>query len=144
MLYKIAGVTQPKSLSLKANVERQNRGAVVGRDRLTWRTETNGCLALYSRKGRRALVGVEPDRKNPRLYRVRFPDADLSDTTNLTRAKDVAMVFALRHLNLRVQETATERPRGRQEPARPSDGSGRSKRMTASPDALLAVSGQEP
>jgi hypothetical protein len=33
------------------------------------------------------------------MYRVRFPNGDLTDMVNLTRAKDAAIVLALTNLN---------------------------------------------
>jgi hypothetical protein len=90
--------------------------AIVGRDRLTWRKEGNH-LYLYHRSSRRPLVGVVPDSKYPKMFRVQYPNGTLSDFVNLTRAKDAAAVFALRALNSKAQESASERPTGRRKPA---------------------------
>jgi hypothetical protein len=81
-------------------------GAIVGRDRLTWRRES-GLLCLYYRLHHGAIVTVEPDRTYPGLFRVRLPDGDLSEILNLSRAKDAAIAAVLHHLNSTVQETGT-------------------------------------
>jgi len=47
----------------------------------------------------RLLAVIEPDSEPTGLYRVRFPDGEISDVTNLTRAKDAAIVRGLAKLN---------------------------------------------
>jgi hypothetical protein len=38
---------------------------------------------------------VVPDKKSPRMYRVRRPDGSLTDMVNLTRARDAAQGLAI-------------------------------------------------
>jgi hypothetical protein len=40
--------------------------------------------------GRKLLATIEPDGHCPELFRVRFPNGFVTDTVNLTRAKDAA------------------------------------------------------
>ena len=54
---------------------------------------------LELRLGRRVLATVKPDPEWPKLYRVHTP-SHVSDTVNLTRAKDAAVCLALACLNL--------------------------------------------
>jgi hypothetical protein len=44
--------------------------------------------------GRFTGFTVSPDQKCPSIWRVRHPHGRLSNTVNLTRAKDVALAFA--------------------------------------------------
>jgi hypothetical protein len=53
---------------------------------------------LHYGKDRKPLLTVEPDAKHPSMWRIRYPDGQLSDMVNLTRAKDAAGVIALRDL----------------------------------------------
>jgi hypothetical protein len=75
---------------------------IVGRDRLAWH-RAGDILSL--RRGRSAaiLAAVETDPKWAGMFRVRC-GGELSDMVNLTRAKDAAVVLALRSLNSKVQE----------------------------------------
>jgi hypothetical protein len=45
------------------------------------------------------LATIEFDSKYPQMRRVRLPDGHLTDTVNLTRAKDAAICLALANLN---------------------------------------------
>jgi hypothetical protein len=47
----------------------------------------------------RLLATVERDPKWPTMWRVRLSDGYLTDTANLTRAKDAAVTLALASLN---------------------------------------------
>jgi len=47
--------------------------------------------SLHRDRSQRVLIRVIPDGE---FYRVEWPDADLSDLTNLTRAKDAALRWA--------------------------------------------------
>jgi hypothetical protein len=86
---------------------RSKIGAVVGGDRLRWRTTENGA-ALYHGQRKRPLALIEPDAEWEGMYRVRLPDGRLSDMVNLTRAKDAALSIALQALNSGPQERAQE------------------------------------
>jgi hypothetical protein len=77
--------------------------AIVGRDRLTWRSDGHG-LYLFHGASPRPLVSIEPDSKYP-LFRIRYPNGELSDMVNLSRAKEAASAFALRSLNSEAQES---------------------------------------
>jgi hypothetical protein len=69
------------------------KGDVIGFDELRWRG-----LALYL--GRRAtgfVVVLDP--VHAHMWRVRYPDGQLSDLLNLSRAKDAAVGLALAVLN---------------------------------------------
>lgn len=48
--------------------------------------------------GKKILVTIKPDEEYPKMWRVIEWDGSLSDMVNLTRAKDAAMVRALRIL----------------------------------------------
>jgi hypothetical protein len=88
-----------------------DRRSITGRDRLTWRKD-GARLLLYHGSDPNPLAAVEPDAKYPFLSRVRYPDGQLSDMVNLTRAKDAACWFALRSLNSPPQETPSEGSQG--------------------------------
>ena len=47
----------------------------------------------------RVLAAIEPDQTCPGLWRVRLPGGHLTDTVNLSRAKDAAASLALGVLN---------------------------------------------
>src|SRR5215471_7521488 len=47
------------------------------------------------RHGKRILASIEPDKDWPGMWRVRLPNGQLTDTVNLTWAKDAAVVLAL-------------------------------------------------
>jgi hypothetical protein len=81
--------------------------SIVGRDRLTWRKE-GARLLLFHGADENPLAIVEPDAKYPFLFRIRYPNGDLSDMVNLTRAKYAACWFALRSLNSPPQGTRLE------------------------------------
>jgi|SRR5271156_3786937 len=82
---------------------------MIGRDRLSWRRAGN-VLTLHYGKSRRPLAYVEPDAEWGGMFRVRSACGGITDMVNLSRAKDAAASIALVHLNLEVQETATEAP----------------------------------
>jgi hypothetical protein len=67
---------------------------MYGRNNLAWNGRE---LRLGSKRGR-VLASVEPDAEWPELWRVRF-GTHLSDTVNLSRAKDAAMVLVMAELN---------------------------------------------
>lgn len=73
-----------------------------GADARLARTHRGGCR-LSPRKPK-----VVPDAAHPGMWRVRWPDGSLSETTNLTRAKDAVACFI---------ETEERRQRGRQSPS---------------------------
>ena len=49
-------------------------------------------------KSTKALAEVIPDDEYAGMWRIRWPDGQLSDMVNLTRAKDAARVLAMRDL----------------------------------------------
>ena len=67
------------------------------RDRtdLVWRG-----FALHLGEQIEPLLTVVPDDRSG-LFRIRFCDGHLSDTVNLSRAKDAALSIALAHANLK-------------------------------------------
>jgi hypothetical protein len=90
----------------KPKASAQKRGAVVGRDRLSWR-RTGNALGLYYGTSKKPLLHVEPDAIWRGIFRIRS-GSEISDMVNLTRAKDAALAIALRHLNSEVQETTSD------------------------------------
>jgi hypothetical protein len=56
-------------------------------------------LRLNTSKGR-LLATIIPDPDWPKMYRVQMPSRDLTNTVNLTRAKDAARSLALADLNV--------------------------------------------
>jgi hypothetical protein len=104
---------RPKFRLKKASV-------IVGRDRLTWRSFGHR-LSLFHGASRRPLVSIESDSKYPSLFRIRYPSGELSDTVNLSRAKEAAWAFALRSLNSEVQESRPGGLQARQKARRVSD-----------------------
>lgn len=44
--------------------------------------------------GRRRIARVLPDANYPMVFRIHWPDGDVSDMVNLTRAKDAAIAWA--------------------------------------------------
>ena len=68
-------------------------------------------------KGNKLLVAnkntgakILPDAKWPGMFRVEFPPGTLSDTANLTRAKDAAISIIAQHLNSEARRTAIGAP----------------------------------
>jgi hypothetical protein len=53
---------------------------------------------LHYGKSRKALAEVIPDDEHAGMWRIRWPDDQLSDMVNLTRAKDAARVLAMRNV----------------------------------------------
>lgn len=135
MAYKNTGICHSNSSSPSSQY-------IVGRDRLTWRSEGTQ-LSLYHGSNCRPLVGIEPDSKYPGMFRVRYPNGNLSGIVNLTRAKDAAAVFALRRLNPKPQETAAEHHTTRQKLDRASEQPRGRSRTPALRNGVLAVLGQE-
>ena len=86
--------------------------SVFGRRDLTWHREQDGTLALCRTGSRTILARIIADRVYPSMWRVKMPLGNLSDMTNLVRAKDAAMSIALAILNCeqKAQETASEAP----------------------------------
>ena len=74
---------------------------MYGRQDLIWHGSQ---LRLLSDHGV-VLATIEPDKTCPGLWRVRLPGGYLTDTVNLSRAKDAAASLALGVLNQR-QEAA--------------------------------------
>lgn len=99
--------------SLPFKQARRKRGAIVGRDRLTWRAKAGG-FALYYGHARQALAYVMPDPTWPGMFRMQLPDGQFSDLANLSRIKDAACATALKALNSKAQETAAAGPPARQ------------------------------
>ena len=107
----IAGRT---SLIANSAANRKQAHRIVGRDRLSWRTDVGGCFSLHFGRRTPALIHVVPDGEWPHMFRVRSADGTLSDMVNLTRAKDAARAAALRDLNFDPQETTVgARPFGK-------------------------------
>jgi hypothetical protein len=57
---------------------------------------TAAVQSLFYGDSRTAIAQVIPNADHPSLWRVRWPDGQLSMMTNLTRAKDVAAAMAER------------------------------------------------
>lgn len=66
-------------------------GHCFGRHELVWD-------GLNLRLGERVMATIEPDANWPGMWRVRF-GGNLSDMTNLSRAKDAAISLVLSELN---------------------------------------------
>jgi hypothetical protein len=96
---------------------------IVGRDRLTWRLNGHR-LCLFHGASRRPLVSIKPDSKYPSLFRIRYPNGELSEMVNLSRAKEAASAFALRSLNSEAQNRRPEGSPVRQNTGRVSDTGG--------------------
>jgi hypothetical protein len=92
---------------------RRKHGAIIGGDRLVWRTGSDG-LTLHHGQARKLLARIVPDQTWPGMFRIEFPDGRISDMVNLTRAKDAAIAIALRSLNSKAQETSRDAPSVRQ------------------------------
>jgi len=118
------------------------RGAIVGRDRLTWRAR-DGRWMLFHRSDRRPIAVVESDANWPGLFRIRYPDGHVSDVVNLTRAKNAAAVFALRCLNSKSQESAADRVTKRLEATRVPEQGRALSRASGAGNGMLAVDAQE-
>ena len=116
--------------------------SVFGRRDLTWHREQDGTLALCRTGSRTILARIVADRVYPSMWRVKIPLGNLSDMTNLVRAKDAAMSIALSILNheQKAQETASEAP-----PTAPNDFEALSDLETvlASPEARLDMPDRE-
>jgi hypothetical protein len=61
--------------------------AIVGRDRLNWRSNGYG-FCLFHDTSRRSLISIKPDARYP--TRIRYPNGEISDVVNLSRAKAAA------------------------------------------------------
>ena len=78
---------------------------VYSRRDLSWRTVPEGwALHCYGRHD--AVLHVVPDTVHPGMWRVRCPDGALTDTANLTWARDGALSIALAMLNQQVEVAA--------------------------------------
>jgi hypothetical protein len=77
---------------------------IVGRDRLVWRTDSDGQALYY---GKVCLARVISDLKWPGMFRV-LAQGECSDLCNLSRARDAAMFIALENLNSEPQERPCE------------------------------------
>jgi hypothetical protein len=64
-------------------------------DHLSW----EGLTIRLGKRGH-VLAYVIPDPDWPNMYRVQMPGRDLSDTVNLSRAKDAAVCLALASVNV--------------------------------------------
>jgi hypothetical protein len=51
-------------------------------------------MTLHYGKRQTALAEIVADEAYPAMYRVRWPNGDISDMVNLSRAKDAAIVLA--------------------------------------------------
>jgi hypothetical protein len=55
--------------------------------------------SLHYGKSTKALAEVIPDNEYLGMWRIRWPDGQLSDMVNLSRAKDAACVLAMRNID---------------------------------------------
>jgi hypothetical protein len=80
---------------------------------LAWKRGSDGVLSLV---GHRRSGHVQPDRATPGMWRVQWTDGQLSDLTNLTRAKDALARFveSERRRERSLAEEAFRRPLVRQ------------------------------
>jgi hypothetical protein len=51
---------------------------------------------LHYGKSRKPLACLKPDDRYPTMWRIHWPDGEVSDMVNLTRAKDAAAVLVRR------------------------------------------------
>jgi hypothetical protein len=52
--------------------------------------------ALYYGRSKTPLAWVKPDERYPSMWRIHWPDGEVSDMVNLTRARDAAVAGAER------------------------------------------------
>lgn len=57
--------------------------------------------ALHLGNKQTPLAHVIPDDKHPGMWRIRWPDGEVSDMVNLARAKDAALTLCAAKLSLR-------------------------------------------
>jgi DNA topoisomerase VI subunit B len=95
----------------------RKHGAIIGGDRLVWRTDSGG-LSLHHGKSQQTLVRGEPYANWRGMFRIRCRNGRTSDMGNLSWIKDAALAIALRSLNSRAQETARKGPPVREKPSR--------------------------
>jgi hypothetical protein len=50
--------------------------------------------ALYYGKSKKPLAWVKPDERYSSMWRIHWPDGEVSDMVNLTRARDAARTMA--------------------------------------------------
>ena len=55
-------------------------------------------MALHYGTSKTPLAWIVPDAKYYKMWRIQWPDGSLSDMVNLSRAKDAAMVLAMRQV----------------------------------------------
>ena len=76
----------------------------------TWRWHQDGTWSLHVEGRRGAVLDVVRDEAHPQMWRIRHPDGRLSDTVNLSRAKDAAISVALGLLNRSPESTPVTPP----------------------------------
>jgi hypothetical protein len=81
------------------NLCRENRGEAgldlisAGKHGLNSRSPQNPQWALQYGNARTPLALVAPDSRWPEMWRIHWPDGEVSDLTNLSRARDAALVI---------------------------------------------------
>jgi hypothetical protein len=84
------------------NLCRENRGEAgldfisAGKHGLNSRSPQNPQWALQYGNTRTPLALVVPDRRWPNMWRVHWPDGQISDLANLSRARDAALAICER------------------------------------------------
>jgi hypothetical protein len=58
-------------------------------------------FALHYGTSKKVLATVIPDDKWPTMWRIHWPDGQLSDMVNIARAKDAAFSIAARKLSIK-------------------------------------------
>jgi hypothetical protein len=76
-------------------LNRANRAEHTARAAATWLAPADA-YALYYGNARSPLCRVVPDIRYPGMWRVAWPDGQLSDMVNLARARDAAAAIAER------------------------------------------------
>jgi hypothetical protein len=59
----------------------------------------SSAYSLHYGKSAKVLAEVIPDNEYAGMWRIRWPDGQLSDMVNLSRAKDAACVLAMRNID---------------------------------------------
>jgi hypothetical protein len=108
---------------------------VFAANELDWRAVSKGKLGLHLGRDRVPLLHVVADETYPGMWRVLTSDGALSDTVNLSRAKDAGLAIALRELNRKERQERPQEPRLCEFPTRPlREGGTRLDRMGEAPD----------
>jgi hypothetical protein len=116
---------------------RYQRGTIVGRDRLIWRTTKHG-LSLHYGTRRLPLLRLVRDADWAGMYRIELPDGGLTDMVNLTRAKDAALSIALKALNSGTQERPSGASPVREHRSEVSRKGSKADRIPGAPGGYLA------